>query len=63
MEQIEETDIVLRCVDCGASYVLSVGERKFYDGRGLHLPRRCPLCRARRRQEGEAQTNSQGVQR
>jgi hypothetical protein len=63
MEQTETTDIVLLCVDCGASYILSPQERQWYLTKGLHLPRRCPTCRARRRQEAKRTSNPGAVQR
>jgi hypothetical protein len=43
----------LVCVDCGEDFIFTGGERRFYDERGLTTPRRCPACRAQRRQERE----------
>ena len=61
MEQTEGTDIILVCADCGANYLLSLQERNWYSQHGLHLPRRCPACRARRRQEAKRTTNPREV--
>jgi CxxC-x17-CxxC domain-containing protein len=47
-------DIVLHCVECGKDFVFTAGEQSFYSERGLlNEPRRCPDCRARRKQERE----------
>lgn len=43
------TDQIVKCVDCGAGFILTSGERQFYVDRGLNLPKRCPECRGRRR--------------
>jgi len=59
MEQTETTDIILKCVDCGLNFILTVNECNFYNERQLHLPKRCPSCRARRRQERETQDHHQ----
>jgi len=53
MERKQEenlTDQIVRCCDCGAGFILTCGERRFYFDRKLNLPKRCPQCRARRRQ-------------
>lgn len=57
MEQIETTDIILRCVDCGSNYILTVGEQQFFRDAKLHLPKRCPTCRARRRKQEQSGGN------
>jgi len=57
MEETETLDVILKCVDCGANYILTLNERKFYSGHGLHLPLRCPRCRQKRKREKEAQDN------
>jgi hypothetical protein len=60
MEQKQNQDVILKCLTCGGSYILSVGEAEHYIRIGLSLPKRCPECRARRRQEMKAQGNPQG---
>lgn len=48
-------DIILRCIECGQEFVFTAGEQAFYADKGLlNEPRRCPECRAKRRQEREA---------
>jgi hypothetical protein len=37
---------VLRCKDCGDSFLFTEGERQFFVERSLHTPRRCKACRA-----------------
>jgi len=40
----------LVCVDCGAPFVFSVGEQRYFLSKGLSIPKRCPNCRHKRRQ-------------
>mgnify|MGYP001200661816 CR=1 FL=1 len=42
-------DIELTCVDCGATFTWTRGERYYYAGKGLSEPKRCPECRERRK--------------
>jgi len=37
------------CMGCSASFWLTPGERRWFDAKELSLPRRCPACRAVRR--------------
>ncbi|HUW45610.1 MAG TPA: zinc-ribbon domain containing protein [Dehalococcoidia bacterium] len=43
-------DQIIKCCDCGAGFILTVGERQFYSDRKLNLPKRCSECRRKRRQ-------------
>lgn len=36
----------LKCVDCGEVFEFSAEEQEFYAGRGFSEPKRCPACRA-----------------
>lgn len=39
-------DIQLKCKDCGADFVWTVGEQEFYKQKGFtNPPTRCPKCR------------------
>ncbi len=40
-----QSDLVLRCQDCGSNFVFSVGEQKFYASKGFTYPCRCKYCR------------------
>lgn len=42
-------DKVMRCVECGQSFVWRHGEQKYFRQHRLSPPKRCPACRARRR--------------
>lgn len=42
-------DFRLKCWDCGNRFIFTVGEQNFFKQKGLHLPKRCPKCRERRR--------------
>ena len=44
-------DVTLKCKDCGADFVWTVGEQEFYQQKGLeHPPVRCKECRGKRKQ-------------
>lgn len=46
------TDETLKCEDCGAEFIFTVGEQEFYAEKGLvNKPKRCPECRKSRRQK------------
>lgn len=40
------------CIQCGNSFYLTDKEMEWYADRGLHMPRRCPLCREQNRLSG-----------
>ncbi len=42
-------DKPLRCVDCGQSFVFTIGEQRYFLSKGLSTPKRCPQCRLRRK--------------
>jgi hypothetical protein len=39
----------LICCDCGQPFIFSAGEKAFFWSKGLSTPKRCPVCRERRR--------------
>jgi hypothetical protein len=43
-------DIWMDCVDCGEGFLFSVGEQRFYEAKGLEVPKRCPECREKRKE-------------
>lgn len=46
-------DRTLTCVDCGTGFVFSAEDQEFHAQKGYtNEPRRCPTCRATRRQSG-----------
>lgn len=50
------TDIKKQCIEgaCGhVEYVITAGEKEFYESKEMQLPKRCPECRARRKREKE----------
>jgi CxxC-x17-CxxC domain-containing protein len=53
MEDMTYTDRSLTCVQCGNDFTFSADDQQFHAGRGYQEPKRCPSCRAERR-------NSQG---
>ena len=42
-------DRTLECGDCGNTFVFTAGEQAFYQERGFSEPKRCPSCRAARK--------------
>jgi hypothetical protein len=48
-----EDDEMIRCKDCGEEFVLSANERRWFEGRGLQLPKRCVPCRQDKRERNE----------
>ena len=46
---MEYRDRVLKCVDCSADFVFTVGEQLFFADKGFkHEPKRCKPCKAKR---------------
>ena len=43
-----------KCVQCGRDFALTDGEIKFYQEKGLTLPKRCPECRNKNKKEKNA---------
>jgi DNA-directed RNA polymerase subunit RPC12/RpoP len=39
----------LLCVDCGAQFLFSTGEQRYFASKYLSIPKRCPQCQQRRR--------------
>ena len=46
------TDKELQCIDCGNAFTFSATEQEFFASKGYtNDPKRCPDCRAARKQE------------
>jgi CxxC-x17-CxxC domain-containing protein len=46
------TDKALTCSDCGTGFTFSASEQEFFASKGYtNEPRRCPSCRAAKKQE------------
>jgi hypothetical protein len=52
----QEGDETRTCCDCQQPFVLTAGEQAFYLAKGLTLPKRCPKCRAFKKQQREQAT-------
>lgn len=50
---LELTDTKITCVDCDTQFILSLGEQKWFTEKGFSMPKRCPDCRARRKEDRE----------
>ena len=42
-------DKILRCCDCGESFIFTAGEQAYYKSKELSEPHRCKFCRDRRK--------------
>ena len=45
------TDRSLTCVQCGNDFTFTADDQEFHAGRGYQDPKRCPSCRAERRNQ------------
>ena len=46
-------DKSLSCVECGAPFVFTSSEQEFHSQKGFtNEPRRCPVCREKRKRDG-----------
>lgn len=52
-EQREAGDIEKVC-ECGAHFIFTVGEQKFFERQGLMPPKRCAPCRAKKKARFES---------
>jgi CxxC-x17-CxxC domain-containing protein len=55
----ESGDKSLVCVDCGVQFTFSARDQAFYQERGYQAPRRCKVCRDKRK-SGQMPTGSAG---
>jgi hypothetical protein len=42
-------DVTKKCKDCGAEFVITEENKKWYEDKGFQLPERCADCRAKRK--------------
>jgi len=42
----DNSDQIIKCVDCSQDFVWTKGEQEFYQEKGLKDPTRCPVCRS-----------------
>jgi len=48
------TDIEIRCIDCGKSFIFTEGEQEYFKKRELYPPKRCYFCRKKRKEKKDA---------
>ena len=46
---MEQSDLVLQCVECGRNFVFRVAEQLYFKSKQLSQPKRCRECRAERK--------------
>ncbi len=44
-------DRTLTCADCSSSFLFSADDQRYHAEKGYTEPKRCPACRAKRRQD------------
>lgn len=59
----EPDDLRIDCLECDRVFILTVGERQWFEDKGLSTPKRCPDCRADRRKTREAEKVQDDIQR
>lgn len=52
-----EAAMTLKCKDCGKEFTITVGEKEFYESKGLFLPVRCSSCRKNRKENGNGEND------
>lgn len=53
-------DQVKTCVDCNMEFTITAGEAQFFEGKGMHLPKRCKPCREHKRKFGSRERDLRG---
>jgi len=51
LEDLNYTDRTLTCVQCNNEFTFTADDQQFHAGRGYQDPKRCPSCRAERRNQ------------
>jgi DNA replicative helicase MCM subunit Mcm2 (Cdc46/Mcm family) len=51
-------DRTLTCCDCGEEFIFPVKDQEFYKEKGFSDPKRCPKCRAARKQQSGNRRNN-----
>ena len=49
IDNLKVKDKVITCCDCGTEFLFSMGEQLYFRSKQLSQPRRCPVCRAKRK--------------
>lgn len=52
----------IKCIerDCPNTFTITEGEERFYTDKGLFLPKRCPDCRKKRKDQKESEGEGEG---
>ena len=50
IEALPLKDERIICCDCGATFIFTVGEQRYFLSKSLSVPKRCASCRQRRRE-------------
>jgi hypothetical protein len=53
MDEMQEGDKVIKCVDCRTEFIFTKGEQEFYAQKGFGEPKRCKVCRPKARAKFE----------
>jgi DNA replicative helicase MCM subunit Mcm2 (Cdc46/Mcm family) len=47
--------MVIKCRDCGTEFSVDEKEQKWFESKGLQMPKRCKACRDKRKQNNKKQ--------
>jgi hypothetical protein len=50
-EPVPDSSILIQCLECRNVFEFTQGEQEFFKLKGFHIPKRCPVCREKRRRE------------
>jgi hypothetical protein len=50
-------DMTLKCNDCGADFIFTEKEQKFFESKAFKPPKRCKPCRDAKKQATRTQGN------
>lgn len=53
------TEKTITCKDCGTEFLFTVGEQEFFAEHQFVEPKRCRICRTKKKQEKESQINNE----
>ena len=40
-----------KCIDCGANFTITDGEKTFFESKGFTMPKRCVDCRRKKKEQ------------
>jgi len=47
--------MIIACTTCGENFEFAEGEQKFFDTMGFTYPKRCKVCRAKKKEQSHSE--------